>query len=122
MIIQAYTFVRDFLLGNNQTGLVQNFNGTISVVGGENPTLEQAAIPGQRGIYYGSSITQGTTEWPTATVQQFATYINQVTVTGTNAIKPSATASKSGSVVPGSPVYTVAALVAALALFLAGRI
>ncbi|THG96679.1 hypothetical protein EW026_g5196 [Hermanssonia centrifuga] len=48
--VAAYTFVREFVLGNNQTGLVMNAGGSASVVGGENPTLEQTAIPGQLGI------------------------------------------------------------------------
>ncbi|KAJ3548230.1 hypothetical protein NM688_g5322 [Phlebia brevispora] len=91
----AYTFVREFLLGTNQAGLVQNSSGSAIVVGGENPTLQQSAIPGQSGIAYGSTTTQGQTTWPSATVAAFESHVGFVAVTGTNAIKPSATSSAS---------------------------
>ena len=69
------------MLGSNQTGLVQQVEGVISVVGEENPTLQQLAIPGQGGIAYGTSSTEGITVWPTATVVQFENHIGQVSVT-----------------------------------------
>ncbi|PSR78207.1 hypothetical protein PHLCEN_2v7539 [Hermanssonia centrifuga] len=95
--VAAYTFVREFVLGNNQTGLVMNASGSTSVVGGENPTLEQTAIPGQLGIAYGSMSTEGLYTFPTATVAAWQSYVSAVPITGTNAIRPSST-SKSGAV------------------------
>lgn len=74
------------MLGNNQTGLVKtNSDGSTTVVGGENPTLKQLAIPGQAAIFYGSRTTQGSTAWPTKTVAAFKSYIGQVAITGTEA-------------------------------------
>ena len=72
------------------------------VVGGENPTLAQTAIPGQREIYYGATVTESTTAWPSATVQAFESYIGQVSVTGTDAIKPKATSGSRSSVKRGA--------------------
>ncbi|KAF7799721.1 hypothetical protein EIP86_010963 [Pleurotus ostreatoroseus] len=95
---QAYTFVREFLLGNNQTGLVQSSNGSVTVVGGENPSLQQLVIPGQAGIAYGSMTTEGLTTWPTATVAAFESYVGIESITGTDNIQPTTTSSStSGS-------------------------
>ena len=95
---QAYTFVREFLLGNNQTGLVQSSNGSVTVVGGENPSLQQLVIPGQAGIAYGSMTTEGLTTWPTATVAAFESYVGIESITGTDNIQPTTTnSSTSGS-------------------------
>ncbi|GJE99869.1 carboxypeptidase [Phanerochaete sordida] len=84
----AYTFFREFVLGSNRTGLVVTEGGSTSVVGGENPTLQQTAIPGQHAIYYGSSKTEGSTVWPRETIAAFQSHIGQIPVTGTDAIKP----------------------------------
>lgn len=89
---QAFTFVREFVVGNNQTGLVQTVNQSTSVVGGENPSLQQSVIPGQSGIAFGSATTQGQTAWPAATVAAFDSYINLASITGTSDLKSSATA------------------------------
>ena len=97
---QAYTFFREFVLGSNQTGLVE---ASGNVVGGENPTLQQSAIPGQPAIDFGVSTTQGSTQWPSATVAAFESYIGQAAVTGTEAITPSQTAIK--------PTHTTSAAV-----------
>ena len=108
--MQAYTFVREFLVGSNTTGLVQNNNGAVNVVGGENPTLQQAAVPGQEGIAYGSATTQGTTAWPSATIAAFQSHVGLVSVTGTNAIQPTATSGAALSVVRNSLLLPVTAL------------
>ncbi len=62
------------------------------VIGGENPTLKQSAIPGQPGIAYGSKTTQGVYSYPTDTVNAFEKHIGFVTITGTDAITVKATA------------------------------
>ncbi len=74
-----------------------NAGGSASVVGGENPTLEQTAIPGQLGIAYGSMSTEGLYTFPTATVAAWQSYVSAVPITGTSAVRPSPT-SKSGAV------------------------
>ena len=84
--------MRHFVLGSNDTGSVEVSGNSTVVNGGENPTLEQVAIPGQEGIVYGSTAIEGTTQWPEATVAAFASHVGQVEVTGTDSIAPSPTA------------------------------
>lgn len=84
---------------------------TTTVVGGENPTLQQTAIPGQAGIDYGATTTQGSTVWPSETVARFESHIGQFAVTGTGAIKPKATSAAMTAMRPvhgGSAVFAVA--------------
>lgn len=109
--MQAYTFLREFVLGNNQTGLVVSSGGTASVVGGENPTLQQTVIPGQLAINYGATTTQGSTVWPSATIAAFESHVEQISITGTNAAKPTASSGAMPSMSPahaGSVVFAVA--------------
>ncbi|KAJ8469599.1 hypothetical protein ONZ45_g16841 [Pleurotus djamor] len=57
----ALTFLREFVFGNNQTGLVTaSSDGTVSVQGGENSTLAADILPGQDEIYIGAGATQST--------------------------------------------------------------
>ncbi|KAJ7840852.1 alpha/beta-hydrolase [Mycena olivaceomarginata] len=49
----AFAFVRDFVLGSNTTGLVDNNSG--SVAGGEDPGLKADALPGNSAIYHWAS-------------------------------------------------------------------
>lgn len=77
---QAYTFFRSFILNSSPTGLLLE-NGT--VVGGENPTLAQDALPGQDAIFFGSRTVLGETAWPSATVAAFRSHVGIVGVTGT---------------------------------------
>ncbi|KAI0079340.1 alpha/beta-hydrolase [Panus rudis PR-1116 ss-1] len=66
---QALTFLREYILGNNQTGLVVGSGPTATVVGGENPTIfANNIIPGQDGIYVGSVFTASTVFYPAATI------------------------------------------------------
>jgi len=78
---QAYTFLREFVLGNNSTGLVTNSSGSIVVVGGENSTLAENILPGQAEIYYGSGTTQSTYTFPSATVAAWNSFIRTETAT-----------------------------------------
>ncbi|KAI0772159.1 Alpha/Beta hydrolase protein [Irpex lacteus] len=87
----SYVMLREFILGSNQTGLVTTNGNTTSVVGGQNPTLQQDAIPGQEAIYYGSSKTEGSTAAPSATVAMFESHVGILPVTGTEAIAARAT-------------------------------
>lgn len=67
--------LREFILGHNQTGLVANSSGKISVVGGENATLAQPILSGQAGIYVGSGTTQSTYTYPSATIAAWDSFI-----------------------------------------------
>lgn len=116
--LQAYTFFREFVLGSNETGLVENIGPDTVVNGGENPTLQQIAIPGQLGIVFGSFTAQGTTRWPSATRAAFAKHVGQVAVTGTGSIAPSTptadsrfgTSATSGTTWQPGPLVTAAAV------------
>ncbi|KAI0333871.1 alpha/beta-hydrolase [Cubamyces sp. BRFM 1775] len=78
---RAFVIAREFILGNNQTGLVTNSSGTVSVVGGESSSLAGDAIPGQLGIYVGSYSTQSTYTYPSATIAAWSSYIATATAT-----------------------------------------
>ncbi|KAI0954566.1 hypothetical protein AcW1_006420 [Taiwanofungus camphoratus] len=75
----AYVFLREFVLGNNQTGLVNTTDGQI--VGGENSILAEDVMPGQSGIYVGSGATQSTYTFPSATIAAWQSYIATATAT-----------------------------------------
>ena len=76
--------LRDFILGNNQTGLVTNTSsGTVTVVGGENQTLAGTVHPGQLGIFVGSGTTQSTYTFPSATVAAWNTFLFAETANAT---------------------------------------
>ncbi|CDO69768.1 hypothetical protein BN946_scf184766.g13 [Trametes cinnabarina] len=79
--LRGFILLRDFILGNNQTGLVTNSSGTVSVVGGESSSLAVDAIPGQLGIYVGSFSTQSTYTYPSATIAAWSNYIVTATAT-----------------------------------------
>jgi hypothetical protein len=80
---QAYTFLREFILGNNATGLVTNSSGNTVVVGGENSTLAGNVLPGPAEIYYGSGTTQFTYTFPSATVAAWNGFIRTETAPST---------------------------------------
>ncbi|KAI0352156.1 alpha/beta-hydrolase [Trametes cingulata] len=90
--LRGFVLVREFIIGNNQTGLVTNSSGTVSVVGGESTSLAVDAISGQLGIYVGSGTTQSTYTYPSATIAAWNNFIATAT-----AISGSAGGSGSGS-------------------------
>ncbi|KAK7037692.1 hypothetical protein VNI00_010918, partial [Paramarasmius palmivorus] len=68
----AFVFLRDFILGNNTTGLVDGSN----VVGGEDPTLMGAYLPADTAaIFYGSGSTVSSTVAPSETVAAWRSFI-----------------------------------------------
>jgi len=72
---RAFVMLREFILGSNQTGLVTNSSGSISVVGGESTTLyANGILPGQDGIFVGSSQTQSTFTYPSATIAAWSSF------------------------------------------------
>ncbi|EKM50681.1 uncharacterized protein PHACADRAFT_264079 [Phanerochaete carnosa HHB-10118-sp] len=102
---RAFVFLREFVLGNNQTGLVTNSSGGtgVSVVGGEVASLAGSVHPGQLGIYVGSGTTQSTYTYPSATIAAWNSFF--ATVTSQNEL---ATASASGSSQTSGAVAQVA--------------
>jgi len=63
----AYVFLREFVLGSNQTGLVVNSSSTVSVVGGEVSSLAGEFIPGGA-VTYGNPSSPSTLTFPSATI------------------------------------------------------
>ncbi|KAJ3510060.1 hypothetical protein NLJ89_g4887 [Agrocybe chaxingu] len=72
----AFTFLREFILGNNMLGTVVNTpSGRPMVIGGQNPALE-GAIQGADEIYYGYGATQSTYVFPSATRDAWKAFID----------------------------------------------
>lgn len=83
--IQALVFLRDFILGNTKTGLVQKaVDGVVNVIGGEETDLfVHNILDGQEGIFVGSVVTQSTVNYPSATVAAWNAFIATATATPT---------------------------------------
>lgn len=73
---QALVFLREFVLGDNQTGFVDPT--TDSVVGGEDSPLAGDALPGTSVIFGGSISTTTTITYPAATVSHWDAFISSV--------------------------------------------
>ncbi|KAF5383799.1 hypothetical protein D9615_003548 [Tricholomella constricta] len=72
----AFTFLREFVLGKNQTGLVKTTSkGEVFVVGGTNATLAQDILPGSDEIYYGQGAKVSTYVFPSATRAAWTSFI-----------------------------------------------
>jgi carboxypeptidase D len=72
----ALTLAREFIFGDNRTGLLTNTSsGTVTVVGGEDPSLGNEILRGQAGIYYGQATTASTYFFPSATVKAWDSYM-----------------------------------------------
>jgi hypothetical protein len=77
---QAFTFVREFVLGNNKTGLVtESSSGCVSVVGGEDSTLAGDVLAESPDIYLGSVVTTSTYRYPSQTIAKFSSYLATAT-------------------------------------------
>lgn len=77
---QAFVFLREFVLGNNRTGLVTAFKGHTSVIGGEDKNFG-GVLTGQSAIYYGSGTTQYTYTYSPETIGAWETFIAEATAT-----------------------------------------
>ena len=89
--------LREFILGNNQPGLVTNTSGgAVSVVGGESTELIPEVLPGQTGIFVGSGATQSTYTFPSATIAAWESFTQTAIPT------PSASGVSGGPSSPGS--------------------
>ncbi len=79
--MQAFTVLREFILGHNTTGLVVSGpGGDVSVAGGELAALAVDAIQGQSGIAVGSIFTTSTFNYPAATVAAWDAFIATATL------------------------------------------
>ncbi|KAK7037693.1 hypothetical protein VNI00_010919 [Paramarasmius palmivorus] len=68
----AFIFLRDFILGNSTSGLVNGSN----VVGGEDPALMGAYLPADTAaIFYGSGSTVASTVAPSETIAAWRSFI-----------------------------------------------
>lgn len=81
--VQAFVFLRDFILGSNTTGLVEISKHTTTVVGGEDPKLAEDILPGTTVIFYGSGTTAFSTIVPSATLASWDKFIATATATAT---------------------------------------
>lgn len=77
--MQAFVFAREFILGNNQTGLVVDVNGTVSVIGGEVASLAAPIFLGQLGIFTGSGVVEATYTYPSRTIAAWDKFMAKVT-------------------------------------------
>lgn len=110
---QLLVFLREFVLGRNETGLVI---GNATAIGGENSTLANDILPGGNLLYYGSATTAGTTTIPAATQQAWASFIATATATGNGTVLAGAnTSSASSLAVPSLGVLSVLGALFAIA-------
>ena len=75
-------FLREFILGNNPTGLVVESGDSVTVIGGEDAALAASVLPGQSDIYVGSGMTQSSYMYPSATIDAWESFIATATATG----------------------------------------
>ena len=78
--IKARVSLREFMLGDNTTGLVVNMSSSISVVGDENASeLIGDILPGSPEIFYGPGTTLSSTSAPTATIDAWRSFLESAT-------------------------------------------
>ncbi|KAK2463588.1 hypothetical protein APHAL10511_004339 [Amanita phalloides] len=70
--VSAFTFAREFLFGNNATGLVTSSG---AVVGGEGTSLSDDVLPGNSALYLGTGATRSTYVFPSATIAAWNAFI-----------------------------------------------
>ncbi|KAG6866596.1 hypothetical protein C0991_002084 [Blastosporella zonata] len=76
----AFVFLREFVLGKNQTGLVVTApSGKVAVIGGTNATLAENVLPGGDEIYYGPGAKVSTYVFPAATRAAWKSFIQTET-------------------------------------------
>ncbi|KAG6379584.1 Alpha/Beta hydrolase protein [Boletus reticuloceps] len=87
--ISALTLVREFIFGNNETGLVTNTSsGGVSVVGGEMTSLGNEIMTGQAAIYYDAATTASSYFFPSATVEAWNAFISTATPSAISGTSP----------------------------------
>ncbi|KAL0571646.1 hypothetical protein V5O48_010319 [Marasmius crinis-equi] len=109
----SFVFLRDFILGNDTTGLVVDNGGSATVVGGEETSLSGAVMPADTAaIFYGSLKTESSTFAPSATIAQWRSFIETATATGADS--ENRQGSGSASVIVGGSA--ISAIVTAIAI------
>ena len=79
------TIIREFIFGNNQTGLVTDVSArTVTVVGGEVSSLGDEIMTGQVVVYYGKAMAAPGYVYPSATIEAWDAYMSTATATGTS--------------------------------------
>ncbi|KAI0675837.1 alpha/beta-hydrolase [Trametes maxima] len=79
---KGFVLLREFILGNNRTGLVtKTAGGALAVLGGEDAALAVDAILGQAGIFVGSVAPSATFMYPAGTVAAWEKFIATATAT-----------------------------------------
>ncbi|KAG6379588.1 Alpha/Beta hydrolase protein [Boletus reticuloceps] len=112
-LFQALALVREFIFGNNETGLVTNTSsGGVSVVGGEMTSLGNEVLTGQAAIYYGAATTASSYFFPSATVEAWNAFISTATPSATSGTSPT----PSMGLVSSKVVFLGSALAIALVL------
>ncbi|KAI0773289.1 alpha/beta-hydrolase [Trametes elegans] len=119
--LRGFILLREFILGSNQTGLVTNSSGSVSVVGGEASALAADVLPGQLGIYVGSATTASTFTYPSATIAAWDSYIATATAiagpSGGAAVKHPNGAARA-SKLKGDPLIVVGLIAASVPVLL----
>lgn len=82
--LKAYLFLREFVLGNNNTGLVtKTSSGSVVVIGGVNATLAEDVLPGSEENLYGPGAQISTYVFPAPTRAAWTSFIRTETATPT---------------------------------------
>ena len=79
--MQAFTFLREFVLGSNTTGLL--LPNSTTPIGGEDPQLAGEILPGNPTIFYGSATTESSTVAPSANFASWASFLATATAAPT---------------------------------------
>lgn len=108
---QALTFVREFILGNNENGTVLP-NGNI--VGQDAPQFVNDILPAEHDpIFTGSGVTAGSTVWPSATIAQWDSFIASAVATDPASSSSSSSSSNQNGAERNIVSYFCAALFSA---------
>ncbi|KAL5537214.1 hypothetical protein ACEPAF_1037 [Sanghuangporus sanghuang] len=99
----ALVLFREFILGNNSTGLVTNSSAGESVVGGEDPLLLVGDIlPGESAILFGSGTATSVFVAPSATIASWEAFFASVQSADAAAASATSASSASGAVDPST--------------------
>ena len=72
----AFVFLREFILGNNQTGLVTS--SSTPAIGGEVSSLANGYLPGNSVVFGGSISTTTTFTYPAPTISAWNAFVSSV--------------------------------------------
>jgi carboxypeptidase D len=87
---RAFTFLREFILGNNPQGRVTKTpSGKVTIVGGSDPNLANDILPGSDDpIYYGEGVKDHSYLFPAATRVAWDSFTKAKSATSTKSPKP----------------------------------